>query len=100
MNAIQLDAYRGYDDEPWRIERLELLRDIIKYHADFFCDPKVLALYDCKGNFAVNWSQNPTSEQMEMLNGFIENVLWENAIDHFVRGKQITDNCDWDGGPF
>jgi hypothetical protein len=101
---IRIDANRGHDDEPWRLTRLDLLRRLLAYHEHYFFqhgnNARVLALYDHKGCLAVNWSALPELEQQNVLNGLWEDAFFEPIIDHFVRGKQLTDNCGWGGSPF
>jgi len=82
LGAISIDANRGNADEPWRLDRPDLLRRILQYHIDTFLGEKarVTHLYDHKGSLAVNWDGTPTQEQQELLAGFWENVFWEPLI--------------------
>jgi hypothetical protein len=101
LGPVFIDANRAHDDEPWRLKRLDLLRRILFYHEYIFLKQtaRVTGLYDHKGALAVSWTATPTKEQQSMLRDFWEGVFNEALVDHFVRGKQITDDCGWDGCP-
>jgi len=108
VEDIIINANRGHEDEPWRLERLDLLRRILQYHKETFLEQEVLIaigsktsfrrqacvthLYDHKGNLAVNWTDTPTKEQQDALASFWETIFCEAEVDHFVQGRPIIDS--------
>jgi hypothetical protein len=100
QDEISIDANRA-SEEVWRLERLDLLRRLILHQRHYFLEQgaHVLQLYDHKGALAVNWSETPSVEQQGLLKDFWETAFFEPIIDHFVNGRQITDNNGWDGAP-
>ncbi|MGL3104691.1 hypothetical protein [Bradyrhizobium sp. BR 1432] len=56
MAEVKITANRS-DEESWRIERLEEVRDIILEKGV----KNVLALHDHKGNLYVDWSEQPST---------------------------------------
>ena len=100
---ILIDANRA-DEEFWRLERLDLLRRILRYHEHTFLEAKatVIGLYDHKGMLAVNWSARPSKDQRERLGIFWGEVFCEPEIEHFVRGRSMLDEVHtaWSDAPF
>jgi hypothetical protein len=84
---IVIDANRA-DEEPDRLTRLRILRDILVYYQDYFCDSssaKVVSLYDHKGTLSVDWNAAPTKEQKEMVDSFWDAVFFETEVEHYIR---------------
>jgi len=82
-----ITAYRGFDDEPWRLERLTKLEASLPKNvvAD------IEGLHDHKGCLSVNWRQVPRSEQvLVVINGWAEQN--EVASNHYVQGVAIIED--------
>jgi hypothetical protein len=78
---MNVTAYRQ-DEEPSRIERLELLRQILDAG-------RILALHDHKGCLSVNWSECPNTSEL----GFVIQAwqtLREWQSNHYVRGVPLV----------
>jgi hypothetical protein len=84
-DEIFIDANRS-DEEPDRLVRLGILRDILVYHEHYFLEDEaqVTRLYDHKGTLTVTWSRKPTEEQRELVDGFWDSVFSEPDIEHVV----------------
>jgi hypothetical protein len=92
---MNLTAYRS-DDEPHRIERLELLRRILENGP--LIDGQILALHDHKGCLSVNWAERPSTGELE----FVIRAWWtliESNSNHYVQGVPLV--LDYEGSnPF
>jgi len=84
-NDIIIDANRA-DEEPFRLERLDILARILAHHHETFLGDKakVTELYDHKGCLTVNWDAEPTKEQRELVDGFWDAVFFEPETEHYV----------------
>ena len=102
--GISIDANRA-DEEPWRLERLDLLRRVLVSHKETFIDreARVTDLYDHKGNLAVNWAATPAQRQQDLLAEFWQGAVFcEANIEHFVQGRSMApeETSDWGYSPF
>jgi hypothetical protein len=80
-------AYRGFDDEPWRLERLVEVKSALP--------PAILSeiesLHDHKGCLSVNWRRIPaSSEVMAVIAAWAEQN--EITSNHYVNGEAIIED--------
>ncbi|SDG87980.1 hypothetical protein SAMN05216338_1003302 [Bradyrhizobium sp. Rc2d] len=88
MAEVKITANQS-DEESWRIERLEEVRDIILEKGV----KNILALHDHKGNLYVDWSEQPSTYALATAI-----KIWsdkgEPHSNHSVRGRPLV----WDMG--
>lgn len=102
IDTIHIDANRA-DEEPFRLERLDILRRLLIYHRHYCYEMPALVthLYEHKGDLAVNWTARPDAEQCGLL-GDLWEVFCECAenVEHFVQGQPLADPSGWGYAPF
>jgi hypothetical protein len=90
MAEVKITANQS-DEEGWRIERLEEIRDLMLEKGL----KNVLALHDHKGNLFIDWSEMPSTDNLVTAT-----KIWtdkgEPHSNHSVRGRPLI----WDMGGY
>ncbi len=88
---MKITANRA-DEEPFRIERLERIRDVLEAKS---VSNLVSAIHDHKGTLYVNWTQHPSTSQL-----LVATDAWaaerEPLSNHYVNGMPLL----WDVGGY
>jgi hypothetical protein len=98
MSEITITAYRGLEDEPWRLDRVRDVRDRLSPEVQ----ANIKGLHDHKGCLGVNWRDMPSDREIEAVAG-----AWskenEMLMNHYVDGAAILEDVDfpdgWDSRP-
>ena len=98
---INVDANRGHRDEPWRLDRLMLLKSILEHKgpggelSDYGMDTKINSIYDSKGWLTVDWASKPSLRDLRRVSGLWSNVFNEEVDTHTINGEDYLD-YDWE----
>ncbi len=90
MLNCDVNAYRA-NEEPWRIERLDLLLQILNYQWRHWDDAPDLTsltrLHDHKGLLTVSWSKAPSRQAQKLVKDLWALVFNEHEVEHVIMAK-------------